>query len=132
MAINVLITDDSAVMRSMIKRVLNLTGLPLANVHTAKNGNECLQILNENWVDILFLDINMPGLDGLSVLRVLSQDEDLSRLPVIVISAESNRELTKDLPSKSVRAFVGKPFTPEELRKAVLKAAGGVITGDRL
>ena len=106
----------------MIGRILHLTGVPLGTVFTAGNGDECLDILNRNWIDLLFLDINMPKMDGIDVLRTLSSDVVLRRLPVIVVSAESNRSRIADVNAPGLRAFIGKPFTPEKLRGVVLDA----------
>jgi two-component system chemotaxis response regulator CheY len=60
MALNVLIVDDSAAMRSIIQKTLHLSGLEIENVYQAKNGQEALDLLEENWVDLALVDINMP------------------------------------------------------------------------
>ncbi len=126
MAFNVLVTDDSAVMRSMIGRILRLTGLPIEKIYTANDGLECLQIINRQCIDLLLLDINMPGLDGIGVLQTLSKVHYKKELPVIVISAETNRERVKDYCTKRACTFIGKPFSPEGLRNTILKVIGDV------
>ncbi len=126
MSLNVLIADDSAVMRNIISRTLHMLGIPLGVVYTAKDGGECLELLSREWVDLLFLDINMPVLDGYQVLKALSADPVLNDTPIIVVSAESNRFRITELGTRSVKAFIGKPFTPESFRDAVQTAIGGI------
>ncbi len=64
MALNVLVLDDSAVMRAIIIKTLKLTGLPLGGIHEAANGKEGLEVLDANWVDLALVDINMPVMTG--------------------------------------------------------------------
>lgn len=123
--LNVLVVDDSQVMRSMISRILRLTGLPLGEVLTAPDGKGCLDILKEHPVDLLLLDMNMPGFDGFEVLQALSKSPTLKHLPVVVVSAENNRYKVGELKAKGVKAFVGKPFSPEKLRAVILEIIGG-------
>jgi len=61
MALNVLIVDDSVVMRTMVLKVLRMSGVPLGEVHQAANGQEGLAALDGNWIDLVLADINMPG-----------------------------------------------------------------------
>lgn len=124
MALNILIADDSAVMRGMISRALEIADLPVGTVLMAENGDECLKLLDKKWVDLLFLDLNMPVMDGFQVLRALSRDEGLRGMPVIVVSADSNKERLSKARAEGVTAFVSKPFTPERFKSAVVKALG--------
>jgi two-component system chemotaxis response regulator CheY len=120
---NVLIVDDSAVMRSMIIRILRLTGLSLGEVYEATNGQEGLQILDDNWVDLALVDINMPVMNGEEMIDNIRSSRTISDLPIIVVSTESNIERVDSIRKKNVE-FVHKPFTPEILRKTVLDLTG--------
>ena len=84
MAFNVLVVDDSAVMRQMVVRTLKMSGLPLGTVLEAANGEEGLSVLQEQWVDLLLLDINMPVMNGEEMLRRLRASPETEALPVIV------------------------------------------------
>ncbi|HEX30052.1 TPA: response regulator, partial [Candidatus Poribacteria bacterium] len=64
MPLNILVVDDSSVMRSIISRTLILSGLPLGRIYQAANGKEGLQILDRTWVDLILVDINMPVMNG--------------------------------------------------------------------
>ena len=123
MPFNVLVIDDSWVMRSMIIRVLHLSGLPLGQVFEAANGREGLQILDENWVDLALVDINMPVMNGEEMIEEVRKTKATADLPIIVVSTESNMDRVESIRQKNVQ-FVHKPFTPEILRKTVLQVTG--------
>ena len=123
MAINILVVDDSAVMRSMIKKTIHSSGVEVGEIYEAANGKEGLEVLDENWLDILFIDVNMPVMDGMEMLdRVRKQDETRD-MPILIVSTESNEERIKII-SEQNAGFVHKPFTPETLRENILSALG--------
>ncbi len=124
MAFNILVVDDSSVMRAIIIKALRLSQLPLGEVYQATNGREALRVLEENWVDLAFVDINMPIMDGEEMMHKLRQNPATSGLPVIVVSTEGSETRREALRQKGA-AFVHKPFTPEILRDVVLKTLGG-------
>ncbi len=124
MAFNILVVDDSSVMRAIIIKALRLSQLPLGEVHQAANGKEALKVLEENWVDLALVDINMPVMDGEEMMNHLRQNPATAQLPVIVVSTEGS-ETRKEVLRQKGASFVHKPFTPETLRDAVLKTLGG-------
>jgi two-component system chemotaxis response regulator CheY len=123
MSFNVLIVDDSAAMRSIIGKTLRLSGLPLGEVHQAKNGVEALEVLEENWVDLALVDINMPIMDGETLINHVRENPDTEDLAIIVISTESSETRIEKLLEKRVE-FIHKPFTPEALREKVCNLTG--------
>ena len=123
MFFNVLVVDDSAVMRAMIVRTLRLSGLPLGDVHEAGNGEEALARLRESWVDLMLLDINMPIMNGEEVIDHLRADPETADLKIIVVSTERSDARIERLAAKGAD-FVHKPFTPEMLRDAILRTTG--------
>jgi len=123
MAFNVLVVDDSAVMRAMISRVVRLSGVPLGEMFEAGNGADGLQVIAENWVDLVLLDINMPVMNGEDMLRRLRADPETASMPVIVVSTESSETRVHALEELGV-AFVHKPFAPETLRDTILRVTG--------
>jgi two-component system, chemotaxis family, chemotaxis protein CheY len=122
-AFNILVVDDSAVMRAMIIRILRLTGLSLGEVYEAPNGREGLRVLDEKWVDLALVDINMPVMNGEEMIDSVRSNQTTADLPIIVVSTESNMERVESIRRKNVE-FVHKPFTPEVLRKTVLQLTG--------
>jgi two-component system, chemotaxis family, chemotaxis protein CheY len=123
MAFNVLVVDDSAVMRAMIARVVRLSGVPLGEMYEAANGAEGLRVVGEHWVDLVLLDINMPVMNGEEMLRRLRAEPETASLPVIVVSTESSETRVHALEELGV-AFVHKPFAPEDLRATILRITG--------
>jgi two-component system chemotaxis response regulator CheY len=137
MPLNVLVVDDSAVMRAMVIKTLRLSGLPLNAVHEAGNGEEALQILDEQWVDLALVDINMPVMNGEELLSRIRQNPDIADLPIIVVSTEGS-ETRIDAIREHGAEFVHKPFSPEELRQTIRHITGvsdeqfmedGTVTG---
>ena len=139
MAFNVLVVDDSAVMRAMITRVVRMCGVPLGEFFEAANGEEGLRAVRDCWIDLVLLDVNMPVMDGEEMLRRLRADPETATLPVIVVSTESSETRVHALEALGV-AFVHKPFAPETLRDTILRVTGvtpddehyAVPTGDGL
>ena len=123
MSFNILVVDDSAVMRAMIIRILRLTGLSLGEIYEAPNGREGLKVLDEKWVDLALVDINMPVMNGEEMIDSVRNSQTTADLPIIVVSTESNVERVESIRRKNVE-FVHKPFTPEVLRKTVLQLTG--------
>ncbi|MBS1792382.1 MAG: response regulator [Acidobacteria bacterium] len=123
MSLNVLIVDDSAAMRSIIQKTLQISGLEIGHVYQAKNGEEALVMLEENWVDLALVDINMPVMDGETLINRVRENPDLAELPIVVVSTESSEARIVQLRSKDVE-FIHKPFAPETLRETVFQITG--------
>lgn len=119
MALNVLIVDDSDVIRSMITKTLRLAQVPIANVYEAGNGKEALAVLGETWVDFVLADINMPVMNGTEMIERMRACPETADIPVIVVSSEGATERVDTLTSVGVSAWIRKPFTPEEIRDVV-------------
>jgi len=122
-SLNILVVDDSAVMRSMIIRILKLSGLSFSEIYEAPNGREGLEILDQNWIDLALVDINMPIMSGEEMIDRIRENKDTSDLPIIVVSTESNENQVETILQKKVE-FVHKPFTPEVLRKVIIQLTG--------
>jgi two-component system chemotaxis response regulator CheY len=123
MTLNVLVVDDSAVMRAMLIKTLRLSGLPLNDIHEASNGEEALRLLDQHWIDLALLDINMPVMTGEEMLARVRQNPDTVALPVIVVSTEGSATRIAALRQQGAE-FVHKPFTPETLREIALSIIG--------
>ena len=121
MAIDVLICDDSAVMRNMVKRALNMTGLAIGSVDFAEHGDAALDKVQERTYDLLLLDVNMPVRDGVSALAEIRRREDGHGISVVAVTSEGSDEKRQAL--RSLRAsIVSKPFTAEQLVDGILDA----------
>ncbi|HMA61436.1 MAG TPA: response regulator [bacterium] len=124
MSLNVLIVDDSTVVRKIISKTLKLTGIPINEFHDASNGKEALEVLNDEWIDIVFTDINMPVMGGVKMIEKMNQDGMMQTIPVIVISTEGSETRIEQLSQQGVKAYLRKPVTPEKLRDVVKDILG--------
>ncbi len=123
MAFNVLVVDDSAVMRSMVIRTLKMSGVPLGEIHQAGDGVQALGVLDANWVDLALVDINMPVMNGEELIDRIRDNPELRDLAIIVVSTESSQTRILKVQRQGAR-FVHKPFTPEMIREQVEAITG--------
>lgn len=121
MAYNVLIVDDSATIRAVIAKTLRIAEIPVGKLLEASNGKEALELLEDEWVDLIFLDINMPVMGGVEMIEHMDEAGLLSSIPVIIVSTEGSSTRIDQFRSKGVRAYMRKPFTPEKLKQVVNK-----------
>ncbi len=124
MAYNVMIIDDSKSMRHVIKKVLKISGLEIGEIIEAGNGQEALDQLQDHWVDIILSDMHMPVMDGMEFLRRLGTHADFHDVPVVLVTTERNEERLAQAMALGARAYLSKPFQPEEFRSLVLKLLG--------
>ncbi|MBD3243364.1 MAG: response regulator [Chitinivibrionales bacterium] len=119
MAYTILLVDDSITVRQVIARALDIASVPLNEIHHAGNGKEALEILNNHWIDLAFVDINMPVMNGMELIEQMRKDGVLAKMPVVVISTDGSTTRVEQLVAKGVSAYIRKPFTPEKLRAVV-------------
>lgn len=106
----ILHADDSDFLRSMVRNIISSKGY---DVIEAKDGVECMDILIKKKPDILLLDINMPGYNGLEVLeRVVKEYPDI---PVLVLSAVADSKTVQETLRLGAKGFVAKPFGEDDL-----------------
>ena len=118
MAYNVLVVDDSRIMRDMVAKAVQMSGLDITGIDTAYDGKNALEKLRASWFDLVLLDVNMPVMTGEQFLVALRADLGLRDTLVVVVSTESS--LPRIARLKGLGAgFVHKPFKPEELVAAV-------------
>jgi two-component system chemotaxis response regulator CheY len=124
MAFDVLIVDDSPAMRAFIERVIDISGLDVGKRIEASNGQEALDLLHKNWIDIILTDVNMPVMNGEQFVTRLAEDEVLRTIPVLVVSTDGSEHRVQRMMSLGARAYVKKPFSPEQLRKTMEQLLG--------
>lgn len=124
MALNIMIVDDSPVMRAFIRKVIGLTGLTVGEYCEAGDGEDALKSLRERWMDLVLTDINMPRMNGEEFVRRMGTDELLRDIPVIVVSTDSSHSRVEHMLALGAKGYVGKPFLPEALRDEVEKVLG--------
>jgi two-component system chemotaxis response regulator CheY len=113
---NILIVDDSAVMRTMIKRVASVAGPPIGTVFEAGNGREALAILEQHSIQFLFTDLNMPVMTGTELLRAMKDREEWRDIVRVIISTDGSDSRRVEAEDLAVSVYVEKPFRPEVMR----------------
>lgn len=125
MSLNVLVVDDSPVMRKMVIRVLGMSGLPIESVHEASQGREALDVLaREAGINLGLFDVNMPVLNGEELVQQIRADAKFAALPVVIVSTEGSAERIERF-KRLGASFIRKPFGPEALLDAIISATGG-------
>ncbi len=130
MAQHVLIVDDSATIRQMVRRTLTLAGLNVGEVYEASNGIEALAQLKDHEVAVMLVDINMPTMNGIQLLSRMQQHAQLKNIPIVIVSTEGSKQRIEELHRYGAFGYVRKPFHPEQLRD-VLKPILGVKDDER-
>ena len=121
--LNILIVDDSATMRTMIRRVIDLTELPIGTVYEAVNGLEALHILETCSVQAVFTDINMPVMSGYELLTEIARRDAWKDILRIVISTDGSRLRQEEVRELNVNLYIRKPFRPEVVRNVLSRIA---------
>lgn len=124
MAYNILIVDDSAIVRAVIQRTIRLCGIDVGEVFDAANGKEALDQLDSAWVDIIFADINMPVMNGIEMIEELDRKGMLTETPVVIVTTDRSEVRIQQLKAHGVREYLNKPFTPEEIRDVLDRCLG--------
>ncbi len=123
-ALNILVVDDSQIVRSVIAKSLELAQVPVRMLYQAANGAEALKVLVSHPVDLVFADINMPVMTGVELVERMSRDDLLWSIPIVIVSTEGSATRVQDLRSKGVRAYLRKPFKPESIRAVIEEVMG--------
>jgi two-component system, chemotaxis family, chemotaxis protein CheY len=124
MAFTVLIVDDSPAMRSFVKRVLEMSGFDMGTCFEAGNGREALDLIKNEWVDVILTDINMPVMNGQEFVQNLAAEDSFRSIPVLVVSTDRTDDRVRQMIELGAKGYVKKPFQPEELREELERVLG--------
>jgi two-component system, chemotaxis family, chemotaxis protein CheY len=115
----ILIVDDFSTMRRIIKNLLRDLGF--TNTSEADDGATALPMLQTGNFDFLITDWNMPGMQGIDLLKAVRADANLSSLPVLMVTAEAKREQIVEAAQSGVNGYIVKPFTAQTLEEKINK-----------
>lgn len=115
----ILIVDDFSTMRRIIKNLLRDLGFN--NTQEADDGLTALPMLKNGGFDFVVTDWNMPGMQGIDLLKAIRADEKLKHLPVLMVTAEAKREQIIAAAQAGVNGYVVKPFTAGTLKEKLEK-----------
>ncbi len=115
----ILIVDDFSTMRRIIKNLLRDLGF--TNTQEADDGVTALPMLRNGDFDFLVTDWNMPGMNGIDLLKEVRSDAKLASLPVLMVTAEAKRDQIIEAAQAGVNGYVVKPFTAQVLKEKIEK-----------
>ena len=118
-SLKVLVVDDMSTMRRIVKNVLKQIGY--TDLHEAEDGKKGLQKLKEGGYGLVVSDWNMPVMSGIELLRAIRADPDLKHLPVLMVTAEAQKENIIEAVQAGVSNYVVKPFTADALLEKLQK-----------
>ncbi len=131
MAFNVLIVDDSASMRAVIKRSIKVSGFNVGEYWEAGDGRQALTVLKNQWVDIVLTDINMPNMNGMELVAEMKTDPVLGSIPVVMVTTEGREERVQESMELGASGYIKKPFLPEDVKRTLSDILGETENAER-
>ncbi len=123
----ILIVDDFSTMRRIIKNLLRDLGF--SNTSEADDGTTALPMLKSGGFDFLITDWNMPGMQGIDLLKAVRGDPDLASLPVLLVTAEAKKEQIIEAAQAGVNGYIVKPFNAATLKEKIEKIFERIAAG---
>jgi two-component system chemotaxis response regulator CheY len=119
--VDVMIVDDSAAIRKILKRMLDQAGLALGKVVEAGDGVEALEKLKQQpSINLILSDINMPNMDGIQLLTELKSKAESKQIPVVMITTEGGEAKVMEAVLLGASGYVRKPFTSEQIKEKLV------------
>ncbi|MGF6495802.1 two-component system chemotaxis response regulator CheY [Luteibacter sp. 621] len=117
----ILVVDDFSTMRRIVRNLLVELGFTNTLIQEAEDGNAALALLRSQPIDLVVTDWNMPNMTGIDLLRAIRADASLKSLPVLMVTAENNRDQIIAAAQSGVNGYVVKPFTAVTLKEKLDK-----------
>ena len=114
---DVLVVDDSAAIRKILQRVLRQTGMSIRAIHEAGDGQEALELLKSQTVDLVLTDINMPKMDGIQLLAAVKASPKWHNIPVVMVTTEGGETKVGEAVRLGAAGYVRKPFTADQIKE---------------
>lgn len=115
----ILVVDDMSTMRRIVKNILKELGF--SNIEEAENGSDALTKLKANPFDLVVSDWNMPVMPGIELLRNIRADASLKHIPVLMVTAEAQKENLVEAIQAGVSNYIVKPFTADTIKQKLEK-----------
>ncbi|MBD8871428.1 chemotaxis response regulator CheY [Rhodanobacter sp. DHB23] len=117
----ILVVDDFSTMRRIVRNLLVELGFTNTLIQEADDGNNALTMLRGQPFDLVVTDWNMPNMTGIDLLRAIRAEPALKGLPVLMVTAENNRDQIIAAAQAGVNGYVVKPFTAATLQEKLTK-----------
>ena len=121
MSVHALIVDDSQSMRSIVKMTLTDAGY---EVTEAVDGNEALNLAKRHTYDVVITDVNMPGKDGLTLIKELRETSNYRHTPILTLTTQIGEERKNQGRQAGATGWITKPFSPRKLIEVLAKLIG--------
>lgn len=115
----ILVVDDSMIMRNIIKNILAEKHIDDSEIMEAPDGKAAFEILDHNTIDLLFLDWNMPELNGLELVKILRMMDKYRDLPILMVTAEAAKYNVLEAVKEGVTDYIVKPVTGTMILKKI-------------
>jgi two-component system, chemotaxis family, chemotaxis protein CheY len=112
--INVLVVDDFATMRRIVKNSLKQIGF--RSILEADDGTTALEVLKKQQIDLIISDWNMPKMTGLELLKSVRKDEATKNIPFLMVTAEAQKDNVIQALKAGVSNYIVKPFTQDAIK----------------
>ncbi|MBF0187937.1 MAG: response regulator [Magnetococcales bacterium] len=117
----VLIVDDSSVMRKIVTRGLRQAGFKIDEILEAGDGQQAMEVLGQEQVDLILSDWNMPNMDGLTFVKEARKS---IQTPIVMVTTEGGEGKVQEAINSGANGHIKKPFTPETLKGTLGKYFG--------
>lgn len=117
--LKILVVDDFRSMRSLIKNILRKLGY--LKVYEAEDGDKAWKMLQEEEIELVISDWNMPRMKGIDLLRKVRESEEFANLPFVMVTAEGMKENVVEAIKAGVSGYIVKPFSPQSLQDKIQK-----------
>ncbi len=123
--ISVLVVDDAAPMRNSIRFSLQQIGFK--DIDTANSGKDALAVMRIKPYDIVITDLNMPQMTGVELVEVMKKDDAFRSIPVLILTAENEKNQVLKLIKAGVSGYVLKPYTLESLQERIMSLSSSLL-----
>lgn len=117
--VKILVVDDFATMRKVLRNLLKQAGYE--NIVEAEDGVTALRVLKSQKIDFIISDWNMPNMSGLELLKAVRADNDIAKMPFLMVTAEALQDNVIAAVKAGVSNYIVKPFTAERLNEKIAK-----------
>ena len=115
----IMVVDDMSTMRRIVKNILKQLGF--SNIEEAENGKDAFEKIKQGGFGFVVSDWNMPVMTGIELLRAIRADAELKTLPVMLVTAEAQKENIIQAVQAGVSNYIVKPFTAEQIQEKIGK-----------
>jgi two-component system chemotaxis response regulator CheY len=126
--IRTLVVDDSRIMRNIVMESLRKSALGEFEFTEAGSGSEAMEIFDADKIDMIFVDWNMPGMNGIEFARFIRSSQWANHIPIVMVTSETGDAKQKDAYDKArISCYITKPFTVDEIREKIYLIVADVL-----